>query len=132
MRPFTDYLDFSLTHAELREITANAAAHRDWQSSLQAVAGVYLILAQTTGDLYIGSASGGEGVWGRWRTYGETGHGGNVMLRELMDRDPDYPGAFRYSLLQVLPKSTTRAEVIRWEGEYKQKLGSRATGLNAN
>jgi hypothetical protein len=31
-----------------------------------------------------------------------------------------------------LPKTTTPVEVIRWESQYKLKLGSRATGLNSN
>jgi hypothetical protein len=53
-------------------------------------------------------------------------------LRDLIGSDKAYPKAFRYSILQVLPKTTTPAEVIRWEQQYKAKLGSRATGLNLN
>ena len=129
---FTDYLDFTLGYVELKELVANPKAHRDWVASLSAVAGVYLILAQTTGHQYVGSAFGADGFWGRWSQYAINGHGGNVRLKELLVSDASYPDAFRYSVLQVLPKTTTAREVIRWESQYKIKLGSRATGLNLN
>ncbi len=132
LQPFSDYLDFSLTYAQLRDLASNPAAHRDWYSSLSAVAGIYLILAETTGDQYVGSAYGLDGIWGRWQQYAANGHGNNKLLREIIRDDAAYPGAFRYSLLQVLPKTTSDSEVIRWETQYKNKLGSRATGLNAN
>ncbi|MCA9240642.1 MAG: GIY-YIG nuclease family protein [Planctomycetales bacterium] len=132
MQPFSDYLDFTISHAELRDLISNPAAHRDWESSLSAVAGVYLILAETTGKLYVGSAYGLSGIWGRWQQYAANGHGNNKVLKHIVNTDAAYPESFRYSLLQVLPKSSKDSEVIRWESQYKVKLGSRATGLNAN
>ena len=130
--PFTDYLDFSLSFNELKTLVQNPEAHRDWKTSLSSVAGVYLILAETTGEQYVGSAYGLDGIWGRWSTYAKTKHGNNKLLKELVAKDTAYPEAFRFSLLQVLPKSTKKAEVIRWENQYKHKFGSRATGLNAS
>lgn len=103
-------------------------AHR----SPTTVSGVYLILDSETGDQYVGSAYGDEGVWGRWSQYAKNGHGGNARLRKLVKDGSDYPAAFRYSLLQVLPRTHTKNEVIRWEVLYKKKLGSRAFGLNLN
>ncbi len=35
-------------------------------------------------------------------------------------------------ILQILPKSFARSEVLEWEQRYKEKLGSRAAGLNVN
>ena len=132
LQPFSDYLDFTLSHQELQELISNPAAHRDWHSSLSAVAGVYLILAETTGEQYVGSAYGLSGIWGRWQQYAGNGHGNNKLLKRIIRSNPAFPEAFRYSVLQVLPKSTKDTEVIRWESQYKVKLGSRATGLNAN
>lgn len=132
LSPFTDYLDFSLSHSELRDLILNPSAHKDWMSSLSAVSGLYLILAQKTGHQYVGSAYGLDGIWGRWAQYAINGHGGNVKLKELLATDKDYPDQLRYSILQVLPKTTTAAEVIRWESQYKVKLGCRVTGLNLN
>jgi hypothetical protein len=131
--PFADYLEFSLTHAELKVLFGNEDAHRDWHTALSAVAGVYLILAQTSGNLYVGSAYGASGIWGRWRNYAKSGHGGNAKLRKLIVHDSHvYPAQFRFSVLQILPKTMTRHGVLQREARYKDKLGTRAIGLNSN
>jgi hypothetical protein len=129
---FDDYLEFTLAYRRLRELFQHQDAHRDWRSALEAVAGVYLILAETTGHQYVGSAYGAAGVWGRWEQYAKTGHGGNKQLVDLLGKDADYLERFRFSLLQVLTKTLTRDEVIKRERLYKEKLGTRATGLNLN
>jgi hypothetical protein len=129
---FGDYLEFSLSHQQLKDLYQHPEAHQDWRSALKAVAGVYLILAEETGEMYVGSAYGAGGVWGRWEQYSKTGHGGNVRLEQLLAQDARYPGGFRFSLLHVLPKTLTREEVIKRETRYKLKLGSRAIGLNGN
>lgn len=130
--PFGDFLEFSLSYQQLQDLFANEDAHRDWKIPLSNVAGVYLILAQKTGDLYIGSAYGASGIWGRWKNYAESGHGSNVKLKQLIEIDPDYPKSFRFSVLHILPRTMSREEVIQREKEYKIKLGTRATGLNSN
>jgi hypothetical protein len=130
LAPFRDYLDFTLTHLELKQLYAEENANREWRSRLAAVAGVYLILATETGKQYVGSASGANGIWGRWAAYAKNGDGGNKLLRELIAKDSAYPEAFSYSILQVLPKTFARKEVIKSEERYKKKLGSRAVGLN--
>jgi hypothetical protein len=130
--PFEDYLEFSLTHAQLKDLFGNEEAHRDWRVPLSAVAGVYLILAQGSGHLYVGSAYGESGIWGRWRNYAHSGDGGNVQLRELIRENSTYPRQFRFSVLQILPKTMAREEVLKREALYKEKFGTRATGLNSN
>jgi hypothetical protein len=129
--PFEDYLDFSLTYPQMKDLYQNEEVHRDWRIPLSAVAGVYLILAQNSGNLYVGSASGVEGIWGRWRNYANSGHGDNVKLRDLIRSDSSYPEQFRFSVLQILPKTLTTKEVVGHETRFKEKLGSRATGLNS-
>lgn len=129
---FRDYLDFVLTHDDLKFLHENPEANPDWRSRLSAVAGIYLILASTSGAQYVGSATGAEGIWGRWRDYAVTGHGGNKLLRELVEKDPAYPRAFTYSVLQILPRSLNGDVVREWERRYKAKLGSQAHGLNDN
>lgn len=64
--PFTDYLDFSLSYPQLTELVATASAHRDWVSSLSAVAGVYLICPSRAGSSKSGprTASTGSGAGG--------------------------------------------------------------------
>ena len=130
--PFRDYLEFAVTYDELVELYRNEEVHREWRSRLSAVAGVYLILAETKGELYVGSATGVEGIWGRWRQYAKTGHADNELLKALIASDGDYPKKFRFSILQILPKSISREDVVGREALFKQKLGSRAHGLNRN
>jgi hypothetical protein len=130
--PFEDYLEFGLTYCELQDLFAHEEAHREWRAHLSAVGGVYLILAEGSGHMYVGSATGEGGIWARWRPYARTGHGGNILLRDLIAQDPAYPNQFRFSVLQILPKTMARDEVVRREALYKRKLGTRATGLNLN
>ena len=90
-----------------------------------------MILAQKSGDLYVGSAYGESGIWGRWRKYAKSGDGGNAPLRALIEHDSDYPKQFRFSVLQILPKTLARDEVLQREVLYNHKLGTRATGLKS-
>jgi hypothetical protein len=128
-RPWPGYLDFILTHDELVRICNNPEANREWVHKLSAVAGVYLITHE--GKQYVGSAYGKEGIYGRWKQYANSGHGGNVQLEKLVALRSDAYKQFHYSILRELPKSMSKKEVIGIEMLYQQKLGSRAFGLNA-
>jgi hypothetical protein len=132
VREFPGFLDFTLSFDELRGILRNPAAHRQWHLMLSSVAGVYLILNEASGEQYVGSAYGARGVLGRWADYADNGHGGNAQLRALAATDPDAPNRFRFSILQTLPRTLTVAEVVAHERRHKEKLGSRAHGLNSN
>ena len=130
-RQFKDYMDFVLPFVELKEIIDNQ--YPDWKKMLSAVYGVYVICDNITGQLYIGSAYGDEGVWGRWSEYVNTnGHGGNKSLIELIDKDPNYAVNFTFSLLVVMSKSSTKEAVIAKEQIFKHKFGTMINGLNNN
>lgn len=129
---FPGLLNFTLDHADLQRLIANPEANHDWRHHLSAVNGVYLILDQRSGRQYIGSACGKEGIWQRWSSYALTGHGGNRELRTLAEENADYYRHFLYSVLQPLPSNITPREIVQLESLYKQKLGSRSHGLNAN
>ncbi|MEF1220701.1 GIY-YIG nuclease family protein, partial [Photobacterium damselae] len=75
---------------------------------------------------------GNEGLWQRWSEYAKTGHGGNKQLKELCIADPLYARNFKFTVLQTLPSNVSNRDVINLENLYKQKLGTRAFGLNAN
>jgi hypothetical protein len=52
----------------------------DWYNNLSTVKGIYLI-TDNNNKLYVGSAYGVEGIWGRWKEYVNTnGHGNNIAL----------------------------------------------------
>lgn len=58
-----------------------------WRTALSNVAGVYLISDKTSGKLYVGSACGEGGIWQRWSQYAISGHGGNVELIDLLEKE---------------------------------------------
>lgn len=132
VKEFPGFDDLILTFDELHTIVNSPDSNRIWHTMLSSVAGVYLITDMTNGSQYVGSASGEQGIMGRWRGYADSPHGGNIKLMSLLQVDPNRYKNFQYSILRTLPKSLTRTEVIGFEQKYKQKLGSRAFGLNGN
>lgn len=129
---FTDYFDLILDFTELQDIVVNK--YPDWHKLLSSIKGIYLITDNNQGKLYVGSAYGEDGIWGRWRDYVATnGHGGNKSLKDLIDGDWQYAVKyFQFSILMLLPKTVTPDEAIRKEQLFKRKLGSNTFGLNNN
>ena len=130
-KQFTDYFDFILDFKELQEIVSNQ--YKDWKRMLSATKGIYLISDTKTGKLYVGSAYGEEGIWGRWKVYVKTkGHGNNKTLKELITADKNYGGNFKFSILMLLPSTITADQAIKKETLFKNKLGTNSFGLNNN
>lgn len=132
VKPFPGYEDFIITYGQLRQLVAHPQANREWRDLLSSVAGVYLIQDTQDGKQYVGSAYGEKGIWGRWTTYAKTGHGGNKLLMELCALDREAPHRFSFTILRTLPRTMAKNRVIAVESLYKEKLGSRAYGLNAS
>ncbi|MGS5013153.1 excinuclease ABC subunit C [Bacillus cereus] len=132
VRNFPGYLDFNLNYRELRDIIKNPDANQVWHKMLSSVGAVYLIVDTKNGLQYVGSASGKDGILGRFKDYGKNGHGNNKRLKEILEAEPDRVFGFKYTLLKTLPLTLTNKEVIDEENKYKEKLGSRAFGLNSN
>lgn len=121
-----------LSHKELSEIINNPGGNRDWYDYLSGHSGVYVIFDSSTGKQYVGSASGGKGIWSRWEGYVKTGHNENIGLKALAKNNPDYANTFSYSLHHIFPKTVSEKDVLYYESLLKKKLGSRAYGLNEN
>jgi hypothetical protein len=98
-----------------------------WSGPLLATRGVYLLIHRPSGAQYVGSATGGDGLLGRWRGYAN-GHGGNVGLKELSHAADQYD----VRILETVGSSATTEGVYAIEALWKEKLGSRAKGLNRN
>ena len=113
-------------------IAISLSWRRGWEAALSAVGGVYLIVDSKSGQQYVGSATGNGGLWRRWCEYANTGHGNNLRLKELCAPRSVYPAAFKFSILETFSRSRSRDEALRLEAFFKQKLGTRAFGLNAN
>ncbi len=108
----------------------------DWKAALESVKGIYLITDTKTGKRYVGSAYGDQGIWSRWRSYIDSGHGGNIELQELVKAQKiDYCRAnFRFALLEYRPAGTPDETIHVRESYWKDILLSRNKkfGLNKN
>jgi len=98
-----------------------------WAEVLRNACGVYLLVHRASGDQYVGSAYGAGGFYGRWANYAD-GHGGNVAMKEL-----GAPAeAYDVNVLEVLGSGAADEDVFARESLWKEKLGTRARGLNWN
>jgi hypothetical protein len=128
---FPGFKAVDLAKVELDAIVSQEL--ESWRAALSSVAGVYLISDATSGKLYVGSATGEGGIWQRWRQYSETGHGGNVELRQLMLDDGDKGATgFRFSILEIADTHASTEDILRRESHWKKILLARSHGLNAN
>ena len=102
----------------------------NWKTALRNQKGVYLITDTSNGKMYIGSAYGDEMILNRWKSYVQSGNGGNKELKMLeFDHIKKH---FRFSILDIF-KSTTDSEIIiERESWWKVTLLSRKFGYNAN
>lgn len=131
IEPFPGYNRVVLSHARLCTIVQEHEAL--WKSALSSVKGVYLIADSRTGLLYVGSATGSDGIWQRWVGYADSGHGGNKELQALLGRKGEkYARSFHYSILEIADFHATDDEIKEREQHWKRVLLSRDQGLNRN
>ncbi len=129
--PFPGFENVYVNYGLLREIINEN--EQSWKSALSNVKGVYLISDQKAGKLYVGSAYGEEAFWTRWKRYVETGHGGNVLLKEILgDNSIEYVDNFNFSILEIMKMNTDDPQIIAREGYWKSILLTRTFGYNKN
>ena len=89
------------------------------ENALSSVKGVYCITERSTGQLYIGSATGDiAGIWQRWSSYADVTNltGGNKAFEELKNNGADYiVENFSYSILEIFDMRTKREDIIQRE-----------------
>lgn len=128
---FPGYSNVHITFDLLRAIYAEE--EYSWKTALSNVKGIYLISDKTNGKLYVGSAYGEFSFWNRWKQYVETGHGGNILLKELIKKNKyDYTNNFSFSILEICNINTMEDEIIKKESYWKEKLLTREFGYNKN
>lgn len=130
VRDFPGYNEVKLFHMEMKKIVQDPTSNPVWHKMLSSINAVYLIVDTTNGQQYVGSAYGQDGLFGRWKTYAQNGHGNNKKLMDILNNQPNRVNSFKYSILQTYPATLTKAEVIKEEMNYIDKLGTRAFGLN--
>lgn len=116
--PPPDWREFVIDTANLRAIP------RDWAARLREWRGVYLIVDESDGARYVGSAYGDEELLQRWQAHVRKDRG---ITAELGKRDPKN---FRFSILQVVEPGLDKDAVVRIESNWKWRLHTLDFGLN--
>ncbi len=132
IQEFKSYDQAVIDREQLVKMIANPTYNATWYNALRAVNGIYCITDTRNGKLYVGTAYGKNGIWGRWSDYVSTGHGGSKKLRAFLDTDPEAVNYFQYTILEILPGSSTADDAIAKEALWKRKLRSQEHGYNDN
>jgi len=131
IEPFPGYNNVRILHHKLGVIVSNQEP--SWKAALSSVGGVYVITDIRNGKTYVGSASGEGGIWQRWQSYSETGHGGNAELRLLLDaHGQEYSHNFQYSMLEIADPQDSAEKICARENHWKEVFMSREFGYNSN
>ena len=108
----------------------------EWKMALSSVKGVYCITDTSTGQLYIGSASGDAGgIWQRWSSYANVKNltGSNKTFEDLKSREESYiVDNFTYSILEIFDMRTKREDIIHREEYWKRVFQTVRFGMNNN
>lgn len=138
---FPGFENLSLSYVDLKKQFYSPS----WRYQLSSVYGVYVLTDMKTGKLYVGSAYGENGLFGRWSAYLANGYDKdefedsnypNKRLRELVNtKGMEYIRKhFRYSVLEIFGKNELgKQKSLAREKYWKQVLGSRyPNGYNDN
>jgi hypothetical protein len=106
----------------------------DWKIALENVKGIYLITDTRNEKRYVGSAYGEGGVWSRWASYTETGHGYTDELTKIISKRglAHAQKHFRFTLLEHYSKKTENDIITDRETYWKNVLRTRECGYNRN
>ena len=122
-KPFVGFESLILSFDELKEVIENDTDYKLWQTAMSSVNAVYLIVDIKTGDRYVGSTYGYDGLLGRWSVYAVTGgHGNNKGMIEHFNAQKHSCHDLQFSVLQVLSKAMSKEQIIDKETLWKKKL----------
>lgn len=139
-KSFPGYNNICVSYNELKN---KLKVSDEWRAFLKARKGVYLISDISNGKLYVGSAYGRNGIYGRWATYMESGfdkdelENGKYPNREFQkivkEKGIGYiQKNFQYSILETFTDDVSDEQIIQRENFWKGILLSRQFGYNAN
>ncbi|QKT05483.1 GIY-YIG nuclease family protein [Mycoplasma sp. OR1901] len=105
-----------------------------YKEALEAVKGVYCLTDIETGKLYIGSATGLEGVAQRWGNYLDSKHGGNKQLISLYNEKGAkyFEENFYFSIIEYFSLSYDDNKIIERESYWKDVFATKKHGYNDN
>jgi hypothetical protein len=123
---FPGYENINITWNELKRVIEKDS----WKTALLNQKGVYLISDCSNGKKYIGAAYGKYMLLGRWKSYVESGHGGNAELKKIQFNY--IKENFSYSILEIYKSTTDDQVIINRENRWKEILNTRKYGYNIN
>ncbi len=130
---FPGYDRVRLSYNQLSHIMENGLG--SWIGALENQKAVYLITDKATGKLYVGSATGDNGMLlQRWKNYVDNGTGGNVDFEKIKkEQGFDYiKKNFQYSILEVFNGTTDSHKIVEREHWWMETLKTREFGYNNN
>ncbi len=130
---FNGYDNINLPFHRLADIF-NGKILPTYYEALKKITGIYCLTDTNTGKLYIGSATGGEGVAQRWGNYLDSKHGGNKKLIELYNKEGSeyFEKHFTYTLIEYFGLSYDPIKIIEREQYWKKCFDTIKHGYNDN
>ena len=127
---------YDRVHLPFRELADvfNGKIMPTYYEALKKVTGIYCLTDTKNGKLYIGSATGEEGVAQRWGNYLDSKHGGNKKLIALYnEKGSDYfEEYFTYTLIEYFGLSYDPEKVGEREQYWKKCFNTIKNGYNDN
>ena len=105
-----------------------------YYEALRKITGVYCLTDTKTGKLYIGSATGCEGVAQRWGDYFDSKHGGNKKLIALYKKEGSeyFEEYFTFTIIEYFGLSYDPVKIQEREQYWKKCLDTIKNGYNDN
>ncbi len=132
-KEFPGYENVDISYLELKSIISNNKP--SWKTALKNQKAVYLIRDKKTGKMYVGSATSENGmIWSRWSTYADNGHGSNILLKKLVEKEKMkyIEDNFYYSILENYNGNVDDDYILKRESWWKEILFTRENGYNDN
>lgn len=129
-KKFEDYQNVSISYSDLKIALKNPT----WIKALKKINAVYVITDTKTGKLYIGSAYGEDGLFGRWCEYIDNLTGGNKEFEALVNKKGEnyIIKNFKYSILEIFDTKTRKEYILERENYWKNVFETRRFGMNWN
>ena len=127
---FNGYQNVSIIYKNLK-IALNDPT---WIGALKNVKAIYVITDISNGKLYIGSACGNDGLFGRWSDYINNLTGGNQEFEDIKKiNGEDYiKKNFKYSIVEIFDTKTKQEYILERENYWKNVFETKKFGMNKN
>ena len=127
---FNGYNNVILSHKDLQIIAKYEPP--EWKNALENVKGIYTITDVSNGKIYIGSATGENGIWQRWCSYAKGLTGENKdFINILTEKGEDYiKNNFIYSILEIFDIKTKDDYIISREYYWMKVFQTQKFGMN--